>query len=298
MVLLAGSANRALAAAVARELGMPLGECGVEHFPDGELTVHLGESVRRCEVYLLQPTGPHVNDHLVELIAFADACRRAAASRIVAVIPYFGYGRSDKRGRRREPIMASAVAQMLQTVGIDQVITVDPHSQQLEGYFQIPIDTPSAVPTLVDALRDRIPGDAVVVAPDTGAVRRATRYAGALGLPLVVVHKERSSSRETAVTHVVGDVHGRAAIICDDMISTGGTIVRCIDALREAGARDEVIVAATHGLFVESARQQLDSEGVREVVVTDTIVQDTSWPTLRVVSIAPLLASAIRRASA
>ena len=296
MLLVAGSANPALAAAIAGELGVPLSESGVEHFPDGELTVHLGDSVRHADVYLLQPTGPHVNDHLVELIAFADACRRAAAARLIAVVPYFGYGRSDKRGRRREPIMASAVAQVLQAIGIDHVITVDPHSQQLEGYFRIPIDTPSAVPTLAEALRERIPHDAVVVAPDTGAVRRATRYAGALGLPLVVVHKERSSSRETVVTRVVGDVHGRAALICDDMISTGGTVVRCIDALREAGARDEMIVAATHGLFSEDARKKMEAEGVREIVVTDTVVQDTSWDKLRVVSIAPLLAAAIRRA--
>jgi ribose-phosphate pyrophosphokinase len=297
LMLLAGSAHPRLAMAVAEELALPLGACEVERFPDGETTVHLNESVRRRSVFVLQPTCAPVNDHLMELVAFADACRRAGAERITAAVPYFGYARSDKRGERRDPIMAAAVAGILQGAGFGHVITVDPHSDQLEACFRIPVDAASAVPTLAYSLPSRLPPKAVIVAPDVGAVRLATRYAEILERPVVVLHKRRATARETVVTHVVGEVRNRPVLIIDDMISTGGTIRRSIDALLAAGAKPEIMVAATHGLFLPGAREMLDLDTVREVVVTDTIPPGTGWEKLRVASIAPVLAYAIRRAA-
>ncbi len=295
----AGTANAALAAAIAAELGAQPAACAVERFPDGETAVRLDEPVRGREVFLVQPTAPPVNDHLVELLAFADACRRSAVGRITAVVPYFGYARSDKRHGRREPITASLVARLMQAAGIDHVVTLDLHADQIEGFFQIPVDSLTAVPTLCRALRDRLPPDAVVVSPDAGRVKMATDYAHRLDTSVVVLHKRRASGTETAVTHVVGDVAGRACLIIDDMISTGGTIARAVAALLAAGARPEIIVAATHGLFVGEARHKLDHEAVRAVLITDTVAEaDPPWPRLQYVSVAPLLAEAIRRLQA
>ncbi|HEY8446212.1 MAG TPA: ribose-phosphate pyrophosphokinase [Thermomicrobiales bacterium] len=295
-MVFSGTANPALAEAVSREAGMPLGKCEVERFPDGEVTVRLATPVRGKEVFLLQSTSPPVDEHLVELLAFADACRRAAAARITAIIPYFGYSRADKRVGRREPIMARVVADVLAASGVHHLIFVDPHTPQLEGFFCGPVDSLTAVPTLCRALAGRLPEGAVVVAPDAGRVQLATDYANRLGIPLVVLHKRRESGTETHVTHVVGDVADRPCLIVDDMISTGGTIAGSVEALLEAGARPEMVVAATHGLFVGSAREKLSHPAVREIVVADT-VPPPAWdrPPVRVASVAPLLAEAIRR---
>ncbi|MDR3638470.1 MAG: ribose-phosphate pyrophosphokinase [Isosphaeraceae bacterium] len=295
-VLFAGTANPPLATATAAELGVRLGACFTQRFPDGETAVRLDEPVRGRDVFLVQPTAPPVNDHLVELLALADACRRSAAGRITAVVPYFGYARSDKRHGRREPITASLVARMIQAAGIDHVLTLDLHAAQIEGFFQIPVDALTAVPTLTRALRDRLSPDTVVVSPDTGRVKTATDFAHRLNTTVVVLHKRRTSGTETEVTHVVGDVAGRACLIIDDMISTGGTIARAVEAVLAAGARPEITVAATHGLFVGEARRLLAHEAVRAVVVTDTVAcAEQPWPLLEVVSVAPLLAEAIRR---
>jgi len=295
LILFGGTANPALAEAVARELGVALAPSRVERFPDGELSVQLLESVRRKEVFVVQPTSPPVNDHLVELLAFADVCRRAAAGRITAVVPYFGYARADRRDCRREPITASLVAGLMQAAGIHHVLAVDLHTPQVEGFFQVPVDTLAATQSICGDLEGRLPADLVVVSPDAGRVRTATDFARRLGAPLAVILKHRTSGRETTVTHLVGEVRGRACLIVDDMISSGGTLVASIEALREAGAR-EFFVAATHGLLVGDAPERLDAAGVREVVVTDTVaVPCPEWPRLRVVSLAPLLAEAIRR---
>ena len=294
--IFAGTANPALAAAIARELGVQVGACAVDRFPDGEVAVQLLEPVRRKEVFLVQPTSPPVNDHLVELLALADACRRAAAARITAIVPYFGYARADKRHGRREPITGRVVADLLQAVGIAHVVTVDLHTPQIEGFFYTPVDALTAVPTLCQALRDRLPPDVVVVSPDVGRVPLATHYAQCLGVPVIVLHKRRKGGAETEVTHVVGDVSSRACLIVDDMISTGGTIAESVRALLGAGARPEIIVAATHGLLLLGARAKLEHPTVREVFVTDTVgVAEKAWPQLRVISIAPLIAGALER---
>jgi ribose-phosphate pyrophosphokinase len=294
--IFAGSANRELADAIARELGVPLGACDIDRFPDGEVSVQLLEPVRRKEVFLVQPTSPPVNDNLVELLALADACRRAAAARITAIVPYFGYARADKRHGRREPITGRLVADVLQVVGIDHVVTVDLHTPQMEGFFHVPVDTLTAVPTLCRALVGRLPPDVVVVSPDAGRMQVATHFARYLGTSVIVLHKRRATGRETSVTHIVGDVTNRPCLLIDDMISTGGTIAEAVEALLEAGARPQITVAATHGLLLRGAREKLNHAAVHEVLITDTVrIAGHAWPTLRVVSIAPLIASALER---
>src|ERR671935_73778 len=184
-IIFSGTANPDLAAAIARELGVRLGRCQVERFPDSELSVQLLSSVRRKEVFILQPTSPPVNDHLIELLACADACRRASAGHITAVVPYFGYARSDKRHGRREPITASMVADLMQAVGIDHVVTIDLHASQIEGFFHIPVDSLTAAPMLARAVALRHPDAAVIVSPDAGRVKMATEYAHLLDVPVV-----------------------------------------------------------------------------------------------------------------
>lgn len=294
-IVLSGTSHPGLASAVAADLGVRPGTRTVTRFPDGEVEVRLDESVRGREVLLIQPTGPPVNDNLMELLVLADACRRSAAARITAVVPYFGYARADRRRGRREPITASLVAQLIQASGITHVLTVDLHAAQIEGFFQIPVDSLTAVPTLAQAVRGRLPHGAVVVSPDTGRVATATEFAHRLGGPVAILHKRRSSGTETEVTHVVGDVRDRPCLIIDDMISTGGTIARAVEALLRAGARPEIVVAATHGLFVGDAWATLAHEAIREVFVTDSLAPARPDPRLRVVGIAPLIAAAIRQ---
>ncbi len=294
--MFAGSGNPDLAAGVAREVGVPLGARVIERFPDGETFVRLEELVRGHQVFIVQPTGPPVNDNLVELLAFVDACRRAAAAHITLVVPYFGYARQDKRHGHREPVTASMVAYLLQAVGANHVVTVDLHAAQIEGFFRIPVDSLTAVPTLSDAVRQYLPDNLIVVSPDEGRVKMAAQYAQRLNATMAVLHKRRETATTTRVTHVVGDVRGKACLIIDDMISTGGTIAEAIEALLAAGARPEIVVAATHGPLLESAREKLKHEGIRAILVTDTIkpvIRD--WPKVHVVTMAPVIASAIRR---
>jgi len=295
IILFTGTANPELANAIAHKLNLPLGACVSERFPDGENAVRLLESVRQKSVFIVQPTSPPVNDNLVELMVFADACRRAAADRIIAIVPYFGYARADSSQGQRESITARMVADALQAVGIDRVVTLDLHTPQIEGFFRIPVDSLTAVPTLCEGLRDRLPPDIVVVSPDPGRVHMATQYAQRLNSSVAVLHKHRKSGTETTVTRVVGDVRARPCLIVDDIISTGNTIVRSIDALIQAGARPEPIVAATHGLFIEDARTKLSHGGIKAIFVTDTVAQpSTDWPELHVISIAAPIASAIQ----
>jgi ribose-phosphate pyrophosphokinase len=296
LVIFAGTANPRLAAAIARELGEHTGACTVRRFPDGEVEVRLHESVLRKEVFLVQPTSPPVNDHVMELLALSDACRRGAAARITAVVPYFGYARGDKRQDRPEPIMGRVVADLLEAVGIGHVVTVDLHTPQIEGFFHVPLDTLTAVPTICQKLADCLPSTVVVVSPDVGRVPLATQYGQCLGLPVVVLHKRRVSDTETQVTCVAGDVALRACLLVDDIISTGGTMAESIRVLLEAGARPEIVIAATHALLLPGAREKLNHRAVRDVFVTDTVaVGEPEWPQLHVVSVAPLIARALER---
>lgn len=294
--ILCGNANRTLAAAVARATGVVLGGAAVERYPDGEVSIEIRESVRDKDVFVIQSTAPPVNDHLMELLTIVDACRRASAARVFAVIPYFGYARSDKRHGRREPISARLVADLLQTAGTDHVITIDLHASQIEGFFRIPVDSLTAVSILCDALKRRLPPGTVVVSPDAGRLKMATAYAQHLNTSVVLLHKTRETGAETHITHLVGDVRGRPCLVVDDMISTGGTITEAVDKLVEMGARPEIVVAATHGVLLDGARARLTAKPIGDVFVTDSIEQRTEgWPRLQVVSVAPLLADAIHR---
>ncbi len=295
-ILFGGTASAKLAAAMAQRLDRSLGRCTVERFPDGEVNVHLDEPVRGREVFLVQSTAPPVDEHLVELLALADACRRSSACCITAVIPYFGYARSDKRHGRRAPIAASMVASLMQAVGIQHVVTVDLHAAQIEGFFHIPVDSLTVVPAMVHVLRERLAPDIIVVSPDEGRFKMATDYARRLGAGVVVLHKERKNGTATSVVKVVGDVRGRPCLIIDDMISTGGTIAEAVAALLREGARPEMIVAATHGLFVGDARARLSHPAIRAIYVTDSVPAPVEpWAGLNIVFLAPLLAAAIRR---
>ncbi|HEX7118502.1 MAG TPA: ribose-phosphate pyrophosphokinase [Longimicrobiales bacterium] len=294
--LLAGTASRHLAKAIAAEVGVPLGAALVERFPDGETAVRIDAPVRDRDVFVIQATSPPVNDRLIELLAFVDACRRAAAARIIAVVPYFGYARSDRRSGRCEPIMAGLTAELIQAAGVDHVVAVDAHTAQFEGFFRIPCDVLSAVPALAEAIGDEISMDAVVVAPDLGAADRAAELAERFGTSYAVLDKRRTSGTTVEVARVFGDVRGRPCVVVDDMISTGGTIAEAVRALRDAGARPEVTVVATHAVLSGPARERLLALELRALVLTDTIpVATDAWPKARIVSVAPLIAAAIRR---
>jgi ribose-phosphate pyrophosphokinase len=272
-----------------------LGRCTVERFPDGEVNVRLQEPVRGREVILVQSTCPPVNDSLMELLCLADACRRSAALSVTAVVPYFGYARSDKRRGGRAPIAASMVAAMMEAVGIGHVVTVDLHAAQIEGFFHIPVDDLSAVPALAQALAARLPSGTVVVSPDEGRFKAATEYGRLLGAPVAILYKCRQNGASTRAGQVAGQVQDRPCLLIDDMISTGGTLAGAIEALLQAGARPEIYVAATHGLFVGGARAKLSHPAIQALYVTDSVpVAPGDWPVLRVVSLAPLLAVAIR----
>jgi ribose-phosphate pyrophosphokinase len=294
--LFAGSAHPALAGAVAAELDVPLGACQIARFPDGEVSVRIDQSVRGRTVVLLQPTGPPVNDNLVELLAFADACRRAAAHHLIALVPYFGYARSDRRRARREPITASVVASALEAAGVQHIVTIDLHSPAIEGFFRIPLENLAAVPVMARALASHITPETVVVAPDLGRAATAAQFGTALHCPVAVVHKRRTDARAVEALQLVGDVRDRSCIIIDDMISTGATIIACLAALQSAGARAGAVVAATHGVFSEGSLPALREAGVQQLYVTDSLPpRNDSGVRVDRVGIAQVLAAALRR---
>ncbi|MEO0804507.1 MAG: ribose-phosphate pyrophosphokinase [Cyanobacteria bacterium J06642_2] len=292
IVLFYGSANPSLAVAIARHLEVPMGALFAHRFPDGEVSVRLLESVRGKEVFVVQSTSPPADEHLMELIMLLDACRREAPASITAIVPYFGYSRSDKRRGGREPIGARVVADMLQNVGVDRLITMDLHAPQVEGFFRIPVQTLTAARQFYDVLGTQLDPDVIVVAPDPGRVEMAARFAQELDTSVAVLYKHRDCGSRTHLTRVIGDVANRPCLIVDDMISTGETVERAIVALREAGARAPYTVAATHGLLLEGSQNKLS--GVDALYVTDSISLKTPhWPQLHVVSIARDIAETI-----
>jgi ribose-phosphate pyrophosphokinase len=292
--LVGGTGNPTLLAATARVLGIDAEERLVERFPDGELHVVLARSQRGEHVFIVQPTGPPVDEHLVELVMLADACRRAGAARVTGVVPYFGYARQDRRSSSGEAIGARVVADLIEAAGIDDLVVVDPHSAALETMFDLPVETLSAVPLLTAALRPLVGESAVVVAPDLGAVKLAERYAAGLDLPVAIVRKTRVSGEEVRAVDVVGDVRDRQALIVDDMITTAGTVEAAAQALLDRACRPGFIVAATHGLFVGPAAARLAALPLRNVIVSDTVATtlDIDIP-VAVVAIHGVLADAI-----
>lgn len=296
LTLVTGSGNPRLGDAIASILEPDRADPVLERFPDGELHVTLPHNMRGNDVYVLQPTGPPVDQQLIELLLLVDACRRGGAGRVTTVIPYFGYARQDRRRAPGEAIAARVVADLLRAARVDRVLVVDPHTPGLEALFEMPLDALSAVPVLAAGLRPILPANAVVVAPDFGAVKRAENYAALLGLPMVIVRKRRLSGTSVRAEEVVGTIDGRVPVIVDDMISTGATICAAMQALLEQGARASLLVAATHGLFVGPAAQRLRGLPLEHLVVTDSLSSAVSFPhPAQVVSIDRLLADAIRR---
>jgi ribose-phosphate pyrophosphokinase len=291
--VISGTANPSLAAAVAAVLQVGSSGCEVERFPDGELRPAVPE-VRGEDLYVVQPTGPPVNDHVVELLLVLDACRRAGAGRITAVIPYYGYARQDRRGSAGEAIGARVVADAVVGAGADRLVVVDPHTSALEAMCDAPVEMLTAVRVLAAALRPMVGGSTVVVAPDLGAVKLAERYAALLGCSVAVVRKVRTSGGTVEAHELVGDVEGRPTVIVDDMISTGGTIEAAHGIVLARGGSDDVVVAATHGVFAGDSLAVLGTLSLRALLVTDTLPspQGTSVETC---SVAELLADAIGR---
>ena len=292
--LFCGTANRTLAQSVADHLGQRLGSGTVSSFPDGETSITIEESVRGADCYIIQSTSAPVNHNLMEILVLADALRRASAWRINAVIPYFGYARQDKKVQAREPITAKLVANLLETSGVDRVITIDLHAGQIQGFFDVPVDHLTALDLLGDHLRTRDLSRSVVVSPDVGRATEARRLANFLDLPLAMLYKRRTSPTETHVVHVIGEVEGLRPIMIDDMISTAGTMRRGIEALTRLGAIQDITIVATHPVFTDPALDRLSHESIDSVIVTDTIPFHGTHDRVKVLSVAPLLAKAIR----
>lgn len=299
LMLFAGRAHPELAEQVAKELDVHVTSQDAREFANGETFVRFHESVRGCDAFVLQSCPAPVNRWLMEQLIMIDALKRGSAKRITAVMPFYPYARQDKKHRGREPISARLIADLLKTAGADRIVTVDLHTDQIQGFFDGPVDHMRGQNLLTGYIRDNYPdGNMVVVSPDSGRVRIAEKWADALGgVPLAFIHKTRDPRvpNQVVSNRVVGDVAGRTCVLIDDMIDTGGTIAGAVALLHNDGAGD-VIIAATHGVLSDPAAQRLASCGAREVIVTNTlpIGEDKRFPQLTVLSIAPLLASTIR----
>ncbi len=294
IVLFSGNAHPVLAQAVAEELGIELASANVQQFPDGEIDIKLNDDIRGTDVFILQPTCPPVNDNLIELLLLIDCCKRASAGRITTVIPYFGYARKDRKDEGRVPISAKLVADVLTTAGADRVLTLDLHSAQIQGFFDIPVDHLYAKPVLVESLASLKGDNLTVVAPDAGGIKMARSYARHLNAGLAIVDKKRVSGDTTSVEHLIGDVKDSDVIIVDDMISTAGSITKAVGTVKKFGA-DKVYLCATHPVLCGEALNKIEEADVEKVFVTDSIpLGDKKCDKIKVVSIAVLLAHAIK----
>ena len=299
LMIFAGTSNPELAKRIVRQLNMELGEADVSRFSDGEVSVEIHENVRGQDVFLLQPTCAPSNDNLMELMLMADAIKRASAHRITAVIPYYGYARQDRRPRSaRVAISARVVAEMLGTVGIDRVLTVDLHADQIQGFFSMPVDNVYGSPVLVDHAMSRNMQDPVVISPDVGGVVRARAIAKQMNdAELAIIDKRRPRANETEVMNIIGDVKGRPCILVDDMVDTAGTLCTAADALKEGGATS-VYAYITHAILSGPAVQRISDSVIDEMVVTDTIPlhpEAVACAKIRQLSLDSVLAEAIRR---
>jgi len=299
-VLFTGNANPALAQEMGRSLGVELGKATVGRFSDGEVTVEIQQNVRARDVFVVQPTCAPTNDNLMELLIMVDALKRASARRITAVIPYFGYARQDRRPRSmRVPISAKVVANLLETVGVERVLTMDLHADQIQGFFDIPVDNIYASPVLLSDLKSKAYPDLVVVSPDVGGVVRARALAKQMGCDLAIIDKRRPRANVSEVMHVIGEIEGRNCVIMDDMIDTAGTLVKAAEVLKERGAK-RVFAYCTHPVFSGPAVDRIAASHLDEVVVTNTIPLSEAAQAckkIRQLSVAFLFAETIRRIS-
>ncbi|MBC8647048.1 MAG: ribose-phosphate pyrophosphokinase [Thermoanaerobaculia bacterium] len=292
-----GRAHPALAREICAYLGLPLGELTLYNFSDGENYCQIDENVRGADVFIVQSTGPPVNDHVMELLILIDAFRRSSAARITAVMPYFAYARQDKKDKPRVPIAAKLMADLLTAAGADRILTMDLHAAQIQGFFNIPVDHLFAAPVLLDAIREMNLEDIVIVSPDVGGVARARAIGKRLDASLAIIDKRRTGKNETEVLNVIGDVEGKDVLILDDIIDTAGTLVQAEEALRRQGARKTYAVGV-HGVFSGPALDRIEASGLESLLVTNTIPVEAAMARnkrIRSLSIAPLLGEAIQR---
>lgn len=293
--ILAGNSNKPLAEAIARELGLPLSDAEVGKFSDGEISITLPRTVRGKDVFIIQSTSEPVNDNLMELLILIDACKRASAGRITAVLPYFGYARQDRKARPRDPITAKLVADILTTAGANRVLTMDLHAAQIQGFFEIPVDHLYGAPLLAKTYKSMMDEDWVVVSPDVGSVARARNFASRVNAPIAIVDKRRPKANVMEVMNIIGDVKGKHCLMVDDMIDTAGTICQGAQALVDNGAID-VYACCTHGVLSGPAMDRINASPIKQIAILDTInmpEEVRNNPKIKVISVAKLFAKAI-----
>ena len=292
--IFSGSANPKLAKDIADYVGVDLGKIEVGRFADGEINIRVAETVRGHDVYIVQPTSPPVNDNLMELLIMIDAFRRASANMIAVVMPYYGYARQDRKARGRDPISAKLVANLLTVAGASRVITIDLHAEQIQGFFDIPVDNLWSFPVFSEKIHELEYDDIIVVSPDVGGVKRARKFAEKIGAPLAILDKRRPKDNVAEVMHIIGDIEGMTAVLFDDIIDTGRSLVEGAKALLESGAR-RVIACATHAVLSQDAKERIMNSPIEKVFVTDTIHHDSLPEKFEVLSVAPLLGETIMR---
>jgi len=294
--LFSGNANRPLAEEIAQQLHVPLGDADVSRFSDGEVYVQINENVRGQDVFVIQPTSPPVNDNLMELLVMIDALKRASARRITPVLPYYGYGRQDRKVMPRVPISAKLVADLITAAGAHRVLAVDLHAGQIQGFFNIPVDHLFAAPVIIDYLAKKDLRDPVLVSPDAGGVERARAIAKRLNAGLAIIDKRRDGPNVAVFMRLIGEVGDKDVVIIDDMIDTAGTLIQAVEALKREGAR-RILACAVHGVLSGPAIDRITGSVLEEVVITNSIplAAGRHLPKFQVLSVAPLLAEAIRR---
>lgn len=292
--IFSGSSNPALAERICQELGQPLGRIKLSRFKSGEIYCLYEESIRNCDVFLVQTFSHPINEHFVELLVMIDAAKRASARTISVVMPYYGYSRQERKDAPREPISAKMVADVLTTTGAQRIITMDLHAPAIQGFFNIPVDHLTALDLISDYIKKKNIPNPVVVSPDVGRAKTAENLANILDAPFAIMIKKRPAHNEAVITHIIGDVEGQTPIIIEDLIDTGSTIINVVEGLKERGA-NPAYICATHPVFSSSALQRLDHPDIKEVVITDSIALPDDRPTrFTVLSVAPLLSNAIR----
>lgn len=294
--IFSGNANKTLAKEIAKAIGVPLGNAEVATFSDGEIAVNISETVRGTDVFVVQPTCPPVNDHLMELLILIDAFKRASAGRITAVLPYYGYARQDRKAKARDPITAKLVADLLTTAGADRILTMDLHASQIQGYFNIPVDHLLGVPILAQYFLQKNVQDLVVVSPDLGSVTRARNFANHLDAPIAIIDKRRPKANVSEIMNIIGEVDGKNVILIDDMIDTAGTIAQAANALKEFGAKD-VYACCTHPVLSGPAVERIQNSAIKELIITNTIPlpEEKQIDKIKTMSVAPVFGEAILR---
>ena len=294
--ILAGNASKELAEKIAKQLNVPVLDCEVGTFSDGEICVNMNETVRGCDVFVVQSTNSPVNNNLMELLIMIDALKRASAGRITAVIPYYGYARQDRKAKARDPITAKLLANLIVAAGADRVLTMDLHASQIQGYFDIPLDHLLGGPLLSEYFNEKNIEDLVVVSPDLGSVTRSRKFANSLNgeVPIAIIDKRRPRPNVCEVMNLIGEVEGKNVILLDDMIDTAGTIVNAVEAVKKFGAKD-VYVCCTHAVLSGPAIERIENSSMKELVVLDTIQlpEEKQIEKIKVKSVAPIFAEAI-----